>query len=521
MNYTYNLGLLFHKIVKNFPENVAIKFSLKEHYSYQELNIRSNKFARYLSELGLKPNDVVCISGIKNINIYALILACLKIGVVYTILDPESPLERLIKIMNRCAPKVAFLDSSLFNPMKNLPTGTDFNLINIESEDIINKIQQYESSDLEILNNINGDNPAYIMFTSGSTGFPKGAVMTHINVINFIYWAQETFNISSDDIHTNVNPLYFDNSVFDFYSTIFSGACLVPFDKEIVTDPALLVKKVDELNCTSWFSVPSMLIYLQTMKVLKHNNFSKVKKIIFGGEGYPKAKLYELYKLYSSRVIFYNVYGPTECTCMCSSYTITQDDFTDLYGFPPLGRMASNFSFLILDEFGNKVNDGESGELCLIGPNVGKGYYNDPDRTNMSFVQNPYNKMYTEIIYKTGDLVRYETADEKIYILGRADNQIKHMGYRIELEEIENAINTLPFVKQSVVFQARNGNISNIIAVIASEDDITSNQIRKDLGEIIPGYMIPSKFYFEPELPKNQNGKIDRKNIKEVYSLKK
>jgi D-alanine--poly(phosphoribitol) ligase subunit 1 len=215
--------------------------------------------------------------------------------------------------------------------------------------------------------------------------------MTHANVLNLIEWGKEAFAISHEDISTNVNPLYFDNSVFDFYSSIFNGACLVPFSKQETRNPKTLVEKIDAAGCTLWFSVPSLLIFLQTMKAADGRYLRSIKRFIFGGEGYPKPKLQALFNVYSGTSEFFNVSGPTECTCICSLYKITADDFHDLQGFPPLGSIADNFSYLILGDDNKKVQDGALGELCLLGPNVGLGYYNDPGRTDVSFVQNPYN----------------------------------------------------------------------------------------------------------------------------------
>ena len=341
--------------------------------------------------------------------------------------------------------------------------------------------------------------------------------MTHANVLNLIEWSRETFAINPDDVVTNVNPLYFDNSVFDFYSSLFNGARLVPFSKQEVRDPKILVEKIDTAGCTLWFSVPSLLIFLQTMKAADGTHLQSVRRFIFGGEGYPKAKLKLLYEAYSDKSQLFNVYGPTECTCICSSYRITGLDFADAQGLPPLGYIADNFNYLILDEEGQSVPVGETGELCLLGPNVGKGYYNDIERTAASFVQNPHNNKFREIMYKTGDLVKFEPADGKLYIQGRKDNQIKHMGYRIELEEIESALHRLDYVSEAAALHASLNGLSRIVAVVASSKEFADDQIRLDLKRIIPDYMIPSVFHREVMLPKNPSGKVDRRYLAEKY----
>ncbi|MEP6894769.1 MAG: amino acid adenylation domain-containing protein [Chloroflexota bacterium] len=513
--YTYNLAIRFEHIVESYPGHIALWFNEHETYSYIELNQRANRLARLLQQEGLDSGDVVCISGSKSIHTFSLMLACLKLGIAYSIFDPDSPLERLRKIFLTCRPHLVAAEGSLLNSLDN--SLTELLISSINADELVNRMSSFEDTNMQVSATITGTTPAYIMFTSGSTGVPKGAVMTHVNVLNLLAWSRVTYRITPADILTNLNPLYFDNSVFDFYSSIFNGACLVPFSKQETRNPKVLVEKIDAAGCTLWFSVPSLLIFLQTLKATDGRYLRSIKRFVFGGEGYPKPKLKALFDIYSNTSEFFNVSGPTECTCICSSYKITVDDFVDLQGFPPLGSIASNFSYLILDDENKIVPDGELGELCLLGPNVGLGYYNDPERTAANFVQNPYNEVFREIMYKTGDLIRLDTADGKLYIHGRKDNQIKHMGYRIELEEIENALHRIPYVMEAVALHSNSSGSSRITAVVAVRQPVGDDQIRQDLRKLIPDYMIPSQFYYETVLPKNSNGKVDRKQLKEKY----
>jgi D-alanine--poly(phosphoribitol) ligase subunit 1 len=510
--YEYNLGIRFQQIVAERSSNTALWFSESQSITFAGLNQRANRIARLLQNQNVTKGDVVCLSGEKSIDTFACVIACLKIGAIYCVIDPATPVERLRKILSTCKPRLLFAEEEFVGRFTDLIPALGIATLNSD----IN-IGEIDDSDLELTRSVTGSDGAYIMFTSGSTGIPKGALMTHANVLNLIHWGRQTFNIEPGDTLTNVNPLYFDNSVFDLYSSLFNGAKLVPFTKDEVKDPKLLVDKIDAAKCTLWFSVPSLLIFLQIMKAADGKRMKSIKRFVFGGEGYPKAKLKALYDAYSPSSELFNVYGPTECTCICSSYKLSDGDFENLQGLPPLGHIAENFSFLIVDDNGVVLPEGETGELCLLGPNVGKGYYNDPERTSLSFVQNPLHSAYTDLMYKTGDLAGVDPADGKLYIRGRRDNQIKHMGYRIELEEIEAALNCLDYISEAAVLHSRNGQLSRIVAVVSTKVDRDDVQIKQDLRSIIPDYMIPGVYYREDVLPKNANGKVDRKHLTQKY----
>ena len=513
--YEYNLGIRFQRIVEERSLHTALWFSESQSITYAGLNERANRIARLLQNQNVTKGDVVCLSGEKSINAFACVIACLKLGAIYCVIDPATPVERLRKILSTCRPRLVFAEGDFLARFTDLISA--MGIAALDSEVVTDSLREIDDSNLELTRDITGSNGAYIMFTSGSTGIPKGALMTHANVLNLIDWSRETFNIAFDDTLTNVNPLYFDNSVFDLYSSLFNGSKLVPFTKDEVKDPKLLVDKIDAAKCTLWFSVPSLLIFLQIMKAADGKRMKSIKRFVFGGEGFPKAKLKALYDAYSPSSELFNVYGPTECTCICSSYKLSDGDFENLQGLPPLGRIAENFSFLIVDDKGAVLPDGETGELCLLGPNVGKGYYNDPERTNSSFVQNPVHSAYPDLMYKTGDLASVDPADGKLYLRGRRDNQIKHMGYRIELEEIEAALNCLDYISEAAVLHSRNGELSKIVAVVSTREDRDDLKIKQDLRSIIPDYMIPGVYYREDVLPKNPNGKVDRKHLTQKY----
>ncbi len=509
MDYIYNIGFFFEKVSKDNFDRVALKYPDGKEILYSQLEIISNKIAHYFLSIGLKKGDVIGIFNNKSPIAYSCMLAALKTGIIYTNLDLTSPYQRIKKIIERCEPKLLLYDIEF--EMQTEIAALSISAIKLY-EGFNEKIDNYSCELPNYTQTITGADAAYIMFTSGSTGFPKGAVITHANIINFIKWGQTTYNITVDDVCTNANPIYFDNSVFDFYVTLFSGAVLVPLTNDVTHDPWLLVKAVANAQCTSWFSVPSLLVYLLTTKALKSDSLPKMKRFIFGGEGFPKLKLKTLYGMYGQQAQLYNVYGPTECTCICSSHLISDNDFEDMNNLATLGYLAPNFDYVLLDT----DESGKLGELCLKGPNVCAGYYNDIERTEKSFIQNPYNNKYNEIIYKCGDLVKIDDAG-RLHFKGRADNQIKHMGYRIELEEIESMLNTLHYINEcAVIYDRINDSFGQIIAYVSTNIEIDKSDVMNDLKQLVPDYMLPRKINILKELPKNKNGKIDKVAIKEI-----
>ncbi|MFC1516877.1 amino acid adenylation domain-containing protein [Thermodesulfobacteriota bacterium] len=504
--------MIFNEIVTKYPRNMALIWDSDVYETYADLDKISNQIANFLLDSGVKKGDRVCTILDKCTASYAIILACLKIGAPYFFVDPANPSYRTKYMVEKCGPKIAFIGKGLhIDGYTGLVSQLE------EDNSQIDLMRDYPPDKVEINWEITGSDPAYIMFTSGSTGFPKGAVMSQNNLINFIRWTNWQFDFSSDDVFTNVNPLFFDNSVFDIYSSLFKGAALVPFSTSIMSDPYQVLKKIDEQQCTVYFSVPSLLIYFQTLKVVDAKAFKTVKKIIFGGEGYPKPKLKELYDCVGDRISIYNVYGPTECTCICSVYRISDIDFKDLDGYPPLGSLIPNFSYSIYNEEKEPVNDDDIGELYLSGPCVGLGYFNDSDQTREAFVQNPTNSSFHDRMYKTGDLIRYSTHDKKLYFSGRKDSQIKHQGYRIELAEIEHALTRIQGIDEAVALHSLKNGISTIIGVVATKQSLNSALIKKEVAKYIPRYMIPGKFEILKLLPKNPNGKIDRNLLKTTY----
>jgi D-alanine--poly(phosphoribitol) ligase subunit 1 len=512
-SYACNLGRAFAGITAQHRDMPALRLASGHDLDYGKLEALTHRITRWLLSRKAGPGIVIALQNGKTAEGYAAMLACLKVGAAYVNLDVQNPPDRLGRILSVCRPLLVLCDEgpapSVVEAAQRMPVPV-VSLRHHAAE--IDALEPAHPLDLPA---VTGSDPAYVMFTSGSTGIPKGVAVSHGSVLNFISWARSVFGIGAGDVVANANPIYFDNSVFDFYAALFSGACLAPIGTGALADPAATVRRVDAAKCTIWFSVPSLLIYLMTMKVLSADTFRSVRSIVFGGEGYPKSELVKLFDLFGGRCSLYNVYGPTECTCICSVYRITAEDLRDSHRLPPLGPIADNFSYLVLDGDA-AVAAGEPGELCLMGPQVAVGYYNDPDRTAAAFVQNPLAQALPQRMYRTGDLVR--DVSGLLHFVGRKDNQIKHMGYRIELEEIEAAINRLGYVVQVAVVHKRvRDSFGHIIAYVATDDaTVADTRLRTDLKALLPSYMVPNRFVLSRELPKNANGKVDRVRLKDL-----
>lgn len=509
--YYYNPPQLFQVAVQQHANRPAIAFTPSDKLTYLELDRLSSQAARYLLQQGLRKGDRVGLCLEKSASFYILVLAALKIGTPYFALDPRNPASRIASIVEQCWPGIIFSHQRLVACPDTIP-----NILCPEGNELPEFCAGYSDQPLPEMHAVCGSDPAYIMFTSGSTGTPKGAVMSQDNLLHFIQWAASQYGFTPEDVHTHLNPVYFDNSVFDIYSTLFTGGQLVPFDHETLLNPGALAGRLREMACTVWFSVPSLLLFTQVMKVSTPELFGSLRKIIFGGEGFPKVKLKALMDALGTSVEYHNVSGPTECTCICTTYRVTQADFADLEGLPPLGSLIPNFNGYILDG-DNPATPGQTGELCLGGPCVGLGYYNQPELTQRAFVQNPVRNACMEIIYRTGDLVRLNPEDNKLYFVGRKDLQIKHMGYRIELEEIQHALSLCHGVDENAVVYKQAQGQGEIIAIVAARQTPELKALRAELAEFIPKYMMPAKIHFLERLPKNANGKTDRQTLIKKY----
>lgn len=427
----------------------------------------------------------------------------------YSPIDINTPEERMNKILEVLKPTLVITTAKLKADFEYFEYFGDFLIFDEKSifEIQYKKIEkvQCKGIDTDLL---------YVMFTSGSTGIPKGVAITHRSMIDFIDWVTEKFNITQDDSFGNQAPFYFDMSVLDIYSTIKAGATNYIIPKNLFTQPVLLLEflKSKEITTISW--VPSALIMVAKLKALKNVDLKKtLKRVLFCGEVMPNKQL-NIWRMFLPNVLYVNLYGPTEITHSCT-YFIVDREFSDDEPLP-IGFPMANTDILLLDDKNEMVSGEEIGELCVRGTSLSMGYYNNPEKTQEVFTQNPLNPFVPETIYRTGDLAKYNKYGEIIY-LGRKDFQIKHMGFRIELGEIELAVSSIDEISICCcLYDERNQKITLFIDV-----QLEKSYIQDKISKLIPRYMLPDSVIILEKFPMNANGKIDRITLGEILQDEK
>jgi amino acid adenylation domain-containing protein len=358
---------------------------------------------------------------------------------------------------------------------------------------------------------------AHILFTSGSTGLPKGVMITHNNVRHFIEWAIKYFEYSPSDRISGHPPLHFDLSTFDIYGTFAAGAQLHLVPRQLSLLPHKLADFIRRSELTQWFSVPSLLSYMTKFDVVKWNDFPSLRRLLWCGERFPTpALIYWMKRL--PHVSFTNLYGPTEATIASSYYNVPKCPDTEESPIP-IGTACDGEELLVLDSDLKPASVKEVGDLYIRGVGLSPGYWNDPEKTNAAFLPNPPSNT-PDRIYKTGDLASIGE-DGFVYLHGRSDSQIKSRGYRIELGEIETALHTTEGVRECAVVAVNTNDFEGFTIccalVPANGIEIHPQNLRRQLAKRLPDYMIPSRWMCTDSLPLNGNGKIDRRQIREAF----
>ncbi|SFJ91368.1 non-ribosomal peptide synthetase [Thermoflavimicrobium dichotomicum] len=477
---------LFEEQVEKTPESVAVVFE-EDQLTYRELNARANRLARILREQGVQRENFVGILVDRSAEMIVAILGVLKSGGAYVPLDPEYPVERILYMLEDSG-------AQLLLKHKHIPTPEGYKgkvLILDELER-----EQVDDSNLEIVNEAN--DLAYLIYTSGSTGKPKGVMIEHRGVVNLRLMA-ETYNIRQGSRVLQLAPISFDASVGDIFHTLLSGASLYIVKKEKLLNGAEFIQWLREKEITSIPFIPPSVLKALPCEDLPHLN-----TISTSGEALP----IDLVKHWGKGRTFLNAYGPTEAVVDATIGECTVEMDKALIGKP-----IANKKIYILNQHNQLQPVGVTGELCIGGEGLARGYLHRPDLTAERFIPNPY--VPGEKIYKTGDLARW-LPDGNIEFLGRIDDQVKIRGYRIELGEIETRLLEHPSIKEAVVVARRDSQgYPYLCAYMVTRGSWTVSELREHLSQSLPQYMIPASFMELEKLPLTANGKVDKRNLPE------
>lgn len=479
-----------------------VVFSDHEHeLTYSECVERSKRIGTKLLDLQQKRKPIAVLME-KTVESLTGFFGVVYSGNFYVVIDSKMPRDRIEKIFKTLNP------IAMVSDYDHQDLAESFGLRVFYYEDLMKEEIQQDRLDLVRRQMIDTD-PLYSLFTSGSTGMPKGAVVSHRNVINYATWYKETFDINESTQFGSQTPFYFSMSVSDVFSTIIAGATLHIIPKSLFSFPIKLIEYLNLKKVNTLYWVPSALCIVANLKVLDYLPLEYVNKVLFAGEVMPTKQLnYWINKL--PHAMYANLFGPTETTDICTYYIVDRKFEDD--EVLPIGKACNNCDVFLIDENNKEILDNREGELCVRGSFLALGYYNNEEKTKEAFVQNPLNDAYPEIIYKTGDLVKYNELGELIYVT-RKDFQIKHMGYRIELGEIEAAVNSLDKIQSSAIIY---DDIKDKIVLVYT-GKVDKQIIMDGISKKVPAYMRPNIVVKAKNMPYNQNGKIDRKWLKSHY----
>lgn len=434
----------------------------------------------------------------------AVFLGAVWAGCFYSCLNTELPDGRLQQIASVLEPKLIVTQESLLEKAQALFPGaaivTAEALAQTEENDALLALRQERAIDTDVL---------YVNFTSGSTGVPKGIAVGNRSVLDFIDCFVPLFGIDHTDVIANQAPFDFDVSVKDIYSALHAGAALAVVPRRLFSAPTQLIDFLCDTGTTTMIWAVSALCLITGFHALDYKTPEHIRRIIYSGEVMPLKALKEFRK-HLPDALYVNVYGPTEITCNCTYHIL--EKARDYAEGVPIGIPFPNEHVFLLDEENRLVEEpGKEGEICVRGTALALGYYRNPEQNNAHFVQNPLNPNYPERIYRTGDLGKYNSLGELVFS-GRKDFQIKYMGHRIELEEIERAMNAIDGVERACcLFDEKKSRLRGFYVGTIDKESLHAS-MKKDL----PAFMVPGILRQVEEMPLTKNGKIDRKKLAET-----
>ena len=509
---------LIHSPVAHFaretPENAALRIAGAE-LSYSELDAASNQLANALIAQGLGPGGRVGIFMHKSLELGTAIYGVLKAGGIFVPIDPFSPASRLQFIIEDCGIEHIVSANAMSQSLAELSSRFKGQIYGVDVDFELNtltwaQIAEYssESPDVWIID----QDLAYIMYTSGSTGHPKGMMHSHHGSISYARWGAEHVSLTAADRVASHAPLHFDLSIFDFFSTSQSGATVVLVPEPITKLSASWTRYIEEERISVFFTVPFTLIEMLHRGAIDKCDLSSLRWVLFGGEPFP-AKHLRLLMQELPNVRFTNVYGPAEApSCTCYDLPPFPEPFDEPV---PIGTTSVNSAGLIVDEDGRECENGEEGELCIRSSTLTKGYWNQPDLNQHAFLYRESFGPFPHVYYRTGDIV-LQHEDGLLRFLGRRDRMVKTRGHRVELDEVEAVLIAHPEVSEAATFAVPDAHGSKtILAALKLRDKAKSDEgsILKHARSILPSYAVPQGLYLVTDFPRTSSGKIDRKEL--------
>ena len=495
------------------PEATAIVYGAKR-LSYGALDAAATRLARTLREAGCRKGDRVCFLYPKKPAAMVWMLGILKAGAMHVPLDVASPAARLRRIVEACEPRFVLGASNVGPLLADIVEGVPGapRVGWMETQAPAGLRAAFTLADVArapvapIDPGTGPQDAAHLLFTSGSTGVPKGVVITHANVAAFVDWGLRHFGLDETDRVSGHTPLHFDLSTYDIFGAYAAGAELHVVPLETALLPHRLAEFMRVSRLTQWFSVPSVLNYIAKVDALREGDFPELRRVMWCGEALPVPTLMHwMRRLPHAR--FTNLYGPTETTIASSYYDVPACP-TDPKAVIPIGSPCEGEELFL-------AND----EIYIGGAGLSPGYWRDPEKTAAAFV--PHPERAGERLYRTGDLGRVR-ADGLFELIGRADTQIKSRGYRIELGEIEAALASLAQLRESAVVAIRTEGFEQWLICCAYVPmpgaEAAPASLRAALARLVPNYMLPARWTRCDALPRNANGKVDRPRLKEAFS---
>jgi len=492
------------------PDNIALVFK-NQTLNYSDLNSLSNQFAYYLIENGIKPGDIIGVSLNRSIEMIVCLLGILKAGGAYLPLDPNYPKDRLDYMIQ---------DSQVQYVVINSRESNLFSICNEKIrilEAIPDELIQYSKDNLLLEDR--AQSLAYVLYTSGSTGSPKGVMGTHHGALNRFTWMWERYPFEENDVCCQKTTLNFGDSIWEIFGPLLQGIKLILLPDEIIKDPNLLVEEINKNQITRIVLVPSLLQSILDYAQPKFGT-SPLKMVTISGEA-PTHHLINKFFQEKHSIQLLNLYGSTEVSADVTYQELNIESVRE--DFIPIGYPIDNMRIFVLDENEYEVSENQKGEIFVAGIGLAEGYLNNKELTDKAFKYCQIRGQLTRV-YKTGD-IGYKCTDGKIFYIGRKDNQIKLRGYRIDLTEIEEKLLAIEGIKSAIVLHKKDLNLSRLIAYLQPENWLSQeiiNEIYHNLYEMIsqrlPDYMIPGQFYFINKMPLTPTGKIDRISLSNIDS---